>query len=86
MTSLSRQKNLESDSMAEIDRGIPAEVLEIVVRTGVTGDIFQVRVKVLDGMDKDRVITRNLRGPVKIGDIVVLKESEREAKEIKTPR
>ena len=61
-----------------------AAVEELLGRTGFRGEITQVKCLIQGGRDEGRSMRRNVRGPIKMGDILVLRETEIEAKRIRS--
>ena len=64
---------MSTEGKAAAEELTPAEVIQVIGHTGVTGEVTQVRT---------HIITRNVKEPVHVQDVLTLSETEREAKKI----
>ena len=62
---------------------VKAVVEKLILRTGARGEITQVECKILEGRNSGKEMRRNVKGPVRIGDLITLRETEIEARRIK---
>ena len=70
-------------SAEEAEEGsTPAEVIEVVGKTGMHGEAMQVKCRIQEGDNQGRIITRNVLGPVRVGDVLQLRETQRDADSI----
>lgn len=68
------------------DAPVSAVVESIVGRTGARGEVTQINCKILEGRNKEKTMRRNVKGPVRIGDLLTLRETEIEARRIRENR
>lgn len=63
---------------------VPAVVEELIGRTGFRGEITQVKARLLQGDEKGKTMRRNVKGPVRLRDILMLRETQIEARRIRS--
>ncbi len=72
-----------SDKLTE-EGAVPAVVDYIVGRTGTRGELTQVKCRVLQGKNQGKQMRRNVRGPVRKRDVLMLRETEIEARKLRS--
>ncbi|MBT3298211.1 30S ribosomal protein S28e [archaeon] len=78
----SKSEGNRVDGELRFQDAYPAEVKEIVGRAGSRGELTQVMALILDGRDKNKAMRRNVKGPVRVGDILMLLDTEVEAQKL----
>lgn len=79
-----KQKGVSKGSSKLTDGGVvPAVVEDFIGRTGTRGELTQVKCRILQGKNQGKQMRRNVRGPIRLRDILMLRETEIEARRLR---
>lgn len=85
MAKTQKQKEGKSGGSQKLtsDEPVKGRVLSLIVRTGARGEITQVDCKILEGKNRGKTMRRNVKGSVRVGDLLVMRETEIEARRVR---
>jgi small subunit ribosomal protein S28e len=83
MAEQKNQQKAKQISFVTEGEAVPAVVEEIVGRTGKFGEVTQVKVRILQGRDRGKIMRRNVKGPIRVKDILMLRETQIEARRLR---
>lgn len=73
---------LSQPSNSLFSMAFPATVEEVIGKTGMRGEVTQIRCKILEGRDSGKILRRNVKGPIRVGDVLMLRETEIESRKL----
>ncbi len=73
---------LSQPSNSLFSMAFPATVEEVIGKTGMRGKVTQIRCRILEGRDSGKILRRNVKGPIRVGDVLMLRETEIESRKL----
>lgn len=63
---------------------VPAVIEDVIGRTGFRGEVTQVKCRIMQGNEQGKTMRRNVKGPIRLRDIIMLRETQIEARRIRS--
>jgi len=76
------ERSKKQGSQVETSGAVPAQVVKVFKKVGLYGECYQCLARVLEGKNKGTLLRRNVRGPVRENDLLMLKETERDVRAV----
>ncbi|BBL45599.1 30S ribosomal protein S28e [Nanobdella aerobiophila] len=70
------EDNIIKENTVNWSKAYKGEIIDLIGRTGMRGEAIHAIIRVAEGPDAGKIIRKNITGPIRKGDIILLRDTE----------